>query len=231
MAIASLALSFVAFILPLGIASAVMGHMSRGQIAKSKGRQTGVWLAFAGLVITYLQLATVSLVCFALIVALHNMNEHLDRDRYARAALLASIYSHRPTAADYARQRRDAIDAMRLIHAGEVNYLAGHLDEGYACQMYQLSSAISENELSMHIRNSHYEIRIDQCRGADVQHLSDRVYAAVAIPRSDSNPSDAPLYCVDQTGVARRYAAGVVDLHRVILYEHQSCPESGEPVE
>ncbi len=233
MAIASLALSFLAFILPLGIAAAVMGHMSRSQIAKSNGRQTGTWLAFAGLVITYLQLAAASLVCIAIIVALQNMNQNLDRDRHARAALLAAMYSyHRPTAEDYARQRRDAIDAMRLIRAGEVSYLAGHPDEGYACQMYQLGWAIPSNELNMHIMNSHYEVKIDQCRGADVQHLDDRVYAAEAIPRSDRNPSDAPVYCVDQTGVLRRYTPGMVnELHQVILFEHKSCPESGEPVE
>jgi hypothetical protein len=86
--------------------------------------------------------------------------------------------------------------------------------------------------LTMHITNSHYEIKIDQCRGGDLQHLDDRIYAAVAIPRSDSNPSDAPVYCVDQTGVVRRYAVSTVnDLHRVILFEHKSCRESGEPVE
>jgi hypothetical protein len=233
MAIASLALSFVSFILPLGIAAAVMGHISRSQIVKSKGRQTGTWLAFAGLVITYLQLAVMSLICIAIIAALHGMNRNLDRDPHARAALLAAMYSdHRPTATDYARQRRDAVDAMRLIHAGEVNYIAGHPDEGYACQMYQLGWAVSSNELNMHITNSHYEVKIDQCRGGDVQHLDDRVYAAVALPRSDSNPSDAPIYCVDQTGVVRRYAPGMInDLHRVILFEHKSCPESGEPVE
>jgi large-conductance mechanosensitive channel len=233
MAIASLALSFVAFILPLGIAAAVMGHISRKQIAKSQGRQTGTGLAFAGLVITYLQFAAVIVVCFALIAALGGMNRDLDRNRHARAALLEAMYSyHRPTADDYARQRRNAVDALRLIHADESDYLAAHPDEGYACAMYQFIGPVTTNEVNMHIATSHYEVKIDQCRGADMQHVDDRVYAAVAIPRSDSNPPDAPAYCVDQTGVVRRYAPGMInDLHRVILFEHKSCLESGEPVE
>jgi large-conductance mechanosensitive channel len=232
MAIASLALSFLAFILPLGIAAAVMGHMSRSQIARSRGRQTGAWLAFSGLVITYLQFAVVAVVCLSIAVALENMNQNIDRNRHARAALLEAIYSyHRPTPADYAHQRRDAVEAMRLIHAGETSYLAAHPDEGYACQMYQLATA-SPEELNMHIKDSHYEVKIDQCRGADVQHLNDRVYAVVAIPRSDSNPPESPAYCVDQTGVIRSYAPATInDLHQVIYIEHKSCPESGEPAE
>ena len=232
MAITSFALSFLAFILPLGIAAAVMGHMSRSQIARSNGRQTGTWLAFAGLVITYLEFAAMVLVGIAAFAAVHGLNQDLSRDRHSRAMLLQAIYAHHQrTNTDYARQRRDVVDALRLIHASEADYLGAHPEEGYACQIYQLGT-VTPNELNLHIVNSHYEIKIDQCRGADEQHIDDRVFAAVAIPRSDSNPAEAPVYCVDQTGVVRRYrAAAVNDLHQAILFEHKSCPESGETVE
>lgn len=233
-AIASLALSVVAFILPLGIAAAVMGHMSRNQIAKSQGRQTGTGIAFAGLVITYLQFAAVIVVSFSIICALSGMNQNFDRNPHARAALLEAVYSyHRPTTDDYARQRQNAVEALRLIHADESDYLAADPDEGYACGLYQLNAPATTNELNMHIASAHYEVKIEQCRGADVQHINDRVYAAVAIPRSDRNPADAPAYCVDQSGIVRRYAPSMVnDLNRVILFEHKaSCLESGEPVQ
>src|ERR1019366_1923299 len=62
MALASLILSIFTFIVPLGVAAIVLGHISRAQIARSGGRQKGTGMAFAGLIIGYLQLALVSLV-------------------------------------------------------------------------------------------------------------------------------------------------------------------------
>ncbi len=112
MAIASLALSFVAFMLPLGIASAVMGHVSRKQIAKSQGRQTGTGLAFAGLILSYLQLAVVALIGAGLVAMLFGLNRELDRHPDARAALVARfklaipIILTRPKSSSIARMQR-----------------------------------------------------------------------------------------------------------------------------
>jgi uncharacterized protein DUF4190 len=228
MAVASLMLSFFAFIPPLGIAAAVMGHIARGQIAKSRGRLIGTWFAFAGLVITYLQFAVLAIVCIVIVGGLQEMNRNLDRGRHTRAALVAAIYSyHRRTDADYTRQRRDVVDALRLIDASQADYLAAN--EGYACQLWQLNT-VTPTEVNMHIVNSHYEVKIDQCRGADAQRPDDRAYVAVAIPRSEWNPADAPVYCIDQNRVIRRYSPAT-DLNRIVLFEHKSCPDSGEPVE
>lgn len=229
MAIASLSLSFLAFIVPLGIASVVMGHISRAQIAKSSGRQTGTGLAFAGLVISYLQFAVVALFSFTLIAQWHRINHELDHSHFARAALVEQMtYGGRPSAADVAKQRQHAIDALRLIHASETDYLAAHPEEGYTCQFPQLGwDASTPNELNLHMVRSHYEIKAYQCRGIDSQQ-----YAVVAIPRSDSNPPDSPVYCVDQTGVIRKSDPNIVnDLTRILIDEHGSCPQSGEVVE
>ena len=234
MAVACLSLSFLAFLPPLGITSAVMGHMSRKQIARSNGRQTGTGIAFAGLIICYLQFVVVALLGLGLGAAWHRMNQELGKDDFTRAALAQKFkYGHltnggRPSAAEVAKQQKNAVDAMRLIHASETDYLASHPEEGYACDFYKMGwDASTPNELSVRMINSHYEIKIYQCGRFDGPQ-----YAAVAIPRSDSNPPDSPTYCVDQTGIVRRSSSDVVnDLNRILLLEHRSCPDSGEAVD
>jgi hypothetical protein len=229
MAVASLALSFLAFLLPLGIASVVLGHLSRAQIAQSDGRQTGAGLACVGLIISYLQFVVVGLLGLGLGAVWHRMNQELDHNEFARAAMVEQIkHGGRPSAADVAKHRQDAVDAMRLVHASESDYLAGHPDEGYACDFYRMGwDGSSPNELSVHMLNSRYDIKIYQCGRFDQAR-----YAAVAIPRSDSNPPNSPVYCVDQTGVVRSSSGDSVNqLNRILLLEHKACPEFGQAVE
>jgi hypothetical protein len=229
MAVASLALSFLAFIVPFGIASVVMGHVSRRQIAKSNGRQTGTWVAFAGLIISYLQFAVVALLCIALAGVWREMNRDLDRHWYTRAALLERLTYVRPSAAE---NRKNAVDAMRLIFARQTEYLSAHPDEGYACQLYLLGwDPATPSELRVHMVNSHYDIKIYQCR-ADAEHYNDRRFTVVAFPIGDSNPPDSPLYCVDQTGIVRKYGSDHAnDVVAKTLYHGESCPQDGEAVE
>jgi len=61
MAAASLILGFFSLIPPFGIAAVVFGHVSRSQIAKSGGREKGTGIAFAGLVLGYIQLAVLGI--------------------------------------------------------------------------------------------------------------------------------------------------------------------------
>lgn len=233
MAVASLALSFLAFILPCGIASVVMGHVSRGQIARSQGRQTGTGLAFAGLIIAYLQLVVVGLILFAVVVELFAMNRELDRHPDARAALIERFKNgdrYHPSAAQIEQHRQNAVDALRLIAARQSQYLAAHPEEGYACQMYLLNfGASGESELEVHLRNSHYDIKIEQCRGNPGD---DNRYAVVAIPSSNFNPPDSPVYCVNQSGIVRKYGPNRTnDVNIAILYQHDTCPNDGETIE
>ena len=228
MAVASFGLSFLAFLLPFGIASVVMGHLSRSQIQKSEGRQTGMPVAFAGLVISYLQIAVMVLLGMGLISFWRSLNRAMDRDPYARAAIVEQLkLGGRPNASMVERQRQHAVDALRLIHASEMDYIAAHPDEGFACDLTKLGwDPASGNELNLHMISSRYEIKIYQCRG-----MNDQRYAVVAIPESRYNPPNSPVYCVDQTGVVRRTDPDFVsDIVRVLITERRSCPESGEPV-
>ena len=233
MAIASFGLSFLAFILPLGIASVVMGHISRRQIAKSAGRQRGTGLAFAGLILSYFQLAVVGLICLAVGVELFGLNGELDRHPDARAALAARFKygdPYHPNATQINQHRQNAIDALRLIAARQGEYLAAHPDEGYACQVYLLESGASEgSELGAHLRDSRYEIKIAQCRGT---RENENQYAVTAIPRSDFNPPDSPVYCLNQTGIIRKYSDKQTnDMNIAILFQHDTCPSQGEIIE
>ena len=234
MAIASFGLSFLAFILPVGIASVVMGHISRRQIAKSVGRQRGTGLAFAGLILSYLQLAVVGLVCLAVVVELFGLNRELDRHPDARAALVARFKygdPYHPSAAQINQHRQNAVDALHLIAVRQSEYLAAHPDEGYACQMYLLESGASEgSELGVHVRDSRYEIKIAQCRG---NRENENRYAVTAIPGSDFNPPDSPVYCLNQTGIIRKYNDDkqTNDMNIAILFQHDTCPSQGETVE
>src|ERR1700722_1638694 len=233
MAIASLALSFLAFIFPLGIAAVVMGHISRRQIAKRQGRQGGIVLAFAGLILSYLQRVVVGLIGAGLVVMLFGLSGELNRHPDARAALVAR-FKHRdpyhPSADQIASHRQNAVDALRLIAARQSEYLAAHPDEGYACQMYLLESGASEgSELGAQLRDSHYDIKIAQCRG---NREDENWYAVTAIPRSNFNPPDSPVYCLNQTGIIRKYNDKQTnDMNIAILYQHDTCPSQGEIVE
>lgn len=230
MAIACLALSFLAIFVPLGIASVVMGHVSRQQIAHSGGRQKGTGLAFAGLIISYLQFALVLLIALGLHAAMRRMNQELDHNEFARAAMVQEItYGRgRKSSTDVEKQRRDAINSLRLIHASQQDYLAAHPNEGYACELYKLGSDPSTpSELDLYMINSHYEIKIYQCRGID-----DQRYVVVAIPRSDANPEGSPVYCLDQTGAIRSSNGDWInDIPRIFITERKSCPESDPIVE
>jgi len=225
MAMVSLVLSCIAFIVPLGVAAIVMGHMSRAQIGRSGGKQSGAGLAFAGLILSYLQLASMLILGVGLLSVWHRMNQELDKNPFARAALTEQLlHGGTPSAGE---NRRHTIDALRLIHARETEYLAQHPNEGYTCELAKLASYADHDELSMHLASSHYLIDIHQCRGWD-----DQRFAAVAIPRSDSNPRGAPVYCVDQTGVIRASDGDWLnDENRILIVERKSCPESGQPVQ
>jgi len=224
LAIACLALSFLAFIVPIGIASVVMGHISRKQIAQSDGRQKGTGLAFAGLIIGYLQFAVVVLIAMMTHAVWHKMNQELDHDEFARAAIVEKIkYGGQKSPGDVEKQRHYAIDALRLIHASQVDYLRVHPDSGYACEFQTLGWDPSiANEFDMYMNGSHYEMKIYECRGAD-----DPRYVVVAIPRSEANPPDSPVYCLDQSGAIRSSnGEWINDIVRIFINERKSCPES-----
>lgn len=230
MAIARLVLSFLAFIPPFGIASVVTGHMSRRQIMSSQGPQKGMGIAFAGLILSYLQLVVVGLLFVVLIGLGYEMNQKLGHDPYVRAALVERIINgdpDHPSASVMAKNGENLMDALHLIEARQDAYRAEH-DGNYACHLNYLEPLGRDDELAVRLRTSHYAVRVI-CTGANDRGRAGR-YAASAYPISESNPPNAPVYCVDEKKTIRRYTDGT-DVGDVALYQHPSCPENGDPVE
>jgi len=231
MAIASLALSFLAFIVPLGIASVVMGHVSRRQIARSNGRQTGNWFAFAGLILSYLQLAVAAALALAVVGLVLQMNQELVRKPYVRAALIERLVngdpSH-PSAAAAAEYRRNAVDALHLVRAREDS--SQQADPGaYACNLNDLT--ISDQELKLHVIQSHYQFQI-VCQ-PDLQTGVVHGYSVSAMAHFDGDLADRPAYCLDSTGMIRKYGnleASAAMFNKTFL-GRQPCPDDGEPIE
>jgi hypothetical protein len=230
MAVASLALSLLAFIVPLGIASVVMGHISRGQIARSNGRQTGSWFAFAGLVLSYLQLTVVGILFVVLGSVALNIKHHLDHDRYVRGALVERLVAgdpRHPSAAMADEYRRNAVDSLRLIRARQDSYRDSR-PGGYACTLLDLTN--DDAEIKLHVIQSHYVLQV-VCQ-PDPQTGVVHGYSVSAIPRSDNNPADAPAYCLDSTGTIRKYGIEAAQaLISKTFMSREPCPDDGEPID
>jgi hypothetical protein len=231
MAIASLAMSFLAFIFPIGIASVVMGHISRKKIAESGGRFKGTGLAFAGLIISYLQLAFVALIFLIAFSVGRRLSHELDRDPYVRAALTERMLHgdpDHPSAAVMAQNVPNLMDSFHLIVAHQEEYRTKN-NGNYACHLAYLEPESRDDELAVHIRNSHYGFRVE-CRGPLNDSGNVYQYTAVAYPITDANPPNPARYCMDQTKVIRRYS-DEKSLETAMQSGPQPCPSDGEPVE
>jgi len=206
MAVASLVLSFFAFFVPFGIASVVMGHVSRRTILRSGGTLKGTGIAFAGLVNSYLQLAACLLILLVFTSGITRFNYDLNRSPWDRAALVDAIENPTralKTLAAGAKHQKEAVVALELIRDKQDTWIESHRDSGYACNLSDLGYYISDpSELGLHIRQSHYDIAIRECRDRnEIQ------YFVMAVPRSGENPEDSPVFCLDQTSVIRKVDA------------------------
>jgi len=232
MALASLILSFFSLIVPFGIAAVALGHVSRNQIAKSAGRLRGTWLAFAGLILAYLQLCVAAALFLAAGGLWLEFNQKMGKEPYVRAALVERIKNGDPykvTVADGAKHQQNALEALRLIQTRQRQYLSDHPDEGYACGLDQLGYHLTEDsELGTLITNSRYQMQISQCRA-----VNELRYVVLAVPRSDFNLPDSPVYCMDSTSVIYKYSPEQSRdaVARVAGKDPELCSREGERVE
>jgi hypothetical protein len=214
MAVASLICGFLGLVIPFGIAAVVFGHVSRGQIAKSGGRQKGTAIAFGGLVLGYGQLAILAVILVAALSGIEDLRRHFDRaDPNTRAALLERIAHGDPnivTPAKSARHQEAAIEALHFIRAKEAQYIAEHPDEGYACEMYKVGfDPGGDAELNTLFRESDYDTKFFGCGSPPgvtpgTPQLPP-MYLVISVPRSAGNPADAPAFCLDQVNGIEQY--------------------------
>jgi hypothetical protein len=156
----------------------------------------------------------------------------LDRKPSIRAALLDRIAHGDPdkvTPDKTARHQQSALAALRIIHAKQANYLAAHPGDGYACQLYLLGVDPSrESELGTLLAGSDYDVKILRCSQVDGPN-----YVVLAIPRTEGNPGDAPIYCLDQANGIERYDADQARdaVPAVVTRVTQPCPQTGTHIE
>jgi Domain of unknown function (DUF4190) len=232
MALASLLLSIFAFIVPLGLAAIVLGHISRVQTARSKGRQKGMATALAGLVIGYLQLTLVALVVVGMMSVWREFRGNLDRQPYLKDAILDRLAHGDPTKVTperTARHHQNALAALRVIRIAEASYLAAHPTRGYACELYQAGlDSIDDTEWKSLVVNSDYDIKILRC-----SLINGPNYVVLAIPRSDGNPADAPVYCLDPANGIESYNTEQARdaIPTVVTRVTEPCPLTGTHVD
>jgi hypothetical protein len=214
LAVASLVCGFLALIIPFGLAAVVFGHVSRGQIAKSGGREQGTGIAFAGLILGYGQLAIVGVLLLGFLGFVQDIRRHINNaDPNTRAALLERIAHGDPnevTPAKSARHQEAAIQALHLIRAKETQYIAEHPEEGYACQMYEVGfDPGGDTELNTLFRESDYDTKFFRCGlvpgAAPGTLIAPPMYLIISVPRSAGNPADAPEFCLDQVNGIEQY--------------------------
>jgi hypothetical protein len=231
MALGSLILSFFSLIVPFGIAALVLGHMSRNRIAKSGGRLRGRWLAFAGLILGYIQIPVGALLFLGGIGFLYQFNQEMSRHPGDRAALVAVIKNggsnKKVPADDPAKYPQEAVEALRMIRARQSEYLNAHPDQGYACRLDQIGEPLNpDNELGILIAKSHYQIGIERCGTAN-----DLWYTVLA--SSKNAYSSSPVYCMDSNGVIYKYGPDQINhvIGRLVAVIPELCPKSGESVD
>ena len=214
LAVWSLVCGFLALIVPFGLAAVVFGHLSRGQIAKSGGREDGSAIAFAGLILGYGQLAVLGVILLGFLGFVQDIRRHINNaDPNTRAALLERMAHGDPNAvtpAKSARQQEAAILALHLIRAKETEYIAEHPEEGYACQMYKVGfDPGGDTELNTLFRESDYDTKFFRCGlvpgVTPGTLLQPPMYLVISVPRSAGNPADAPAFCLDHVNGIEQY--------------------------
>ncbi len=226
MAVASLVMSFLAFLVPVGIAAIAFGHISRSEIAKSNGRQKGTALAFTALILAYLQVIAVSLIIIPVIIGMWRLAHSVGggpNESTIRAALVGTMLSggdpdKEPDAREAEVLQEHLVAALQVIRYREHEY-ASRNDNRYGCA---LEIGLQTGEIELRQRLARYDIRCGLREGA---------YIVTAVPRT-YGPLAArlplPDYCVDSSETIWRYPVK----HSFDPSWHiYGCPTDGERVE
>jgi hypothetical protein len=201
----------------------------------------GTGIAFAGLILGYLQLAILAILFLGVLGAIQDIRRDLDKHPNTRTALLERIAHGDPytvSPAKTARQAETAIQALNLIRAKETEYFTEHPQEGYACELYKVGYDPGGNtELNTLLRESDYDtkfIRCGQVPGVTPGTLMyPSMYLILSVPRSAGNTADAPVFCMDQVSGIEQYTPEESrDAIATIMTTHTDpCPLTGTHVE
>ena len=219
----ALGLSIFAFIPPLGIAAVVLGHVAEKRHHASS-YDTSV--ARAALWIAYLQLALITLTA----VVLWSLFQHLAQGLPGDAMLQHFLReSDQMSTLDPASAQEAEFNAQALVYqlvASEEQVRRQNDDGSYTCQLNQLLQAgptdatdAEKRDFAVRLRQSPYIFRISGCNPGSYGNAV-AVYTLTAVPITPRMPSDAAIFCTDQTGVVLTVPGGT----------SLDCLKSGRPL-
>jgi type IV pilus assembly protein PilA len=171
-------------IFPLFIVAIVLGHISLSEIRKSAGRLKGEGLAIAGLVLGYLGIVAIPLMLIIAAIAIPNL---------LRAKIAANETS--------------ALHSVRMLETAEMSYRTQHQNEGFTCNLSDLSSILSDSALLGGQKNG-YNFVLQNC-AAEAGGGPVTKFQLTAVPIS--NASGRKAFCTDETRVIRFERSGSVD--------------------
>jgi hypothetical protein len=240
-AIVSLVCGFLGVMIPFSLAAVVFGHLSRAQIEKSGGRERGSGLAFAGLIMGYVELAFFVLILLGFMGVVRDLRRHFDAaDPNTRAALMQRLAYGDPNEvnpAKSARQQEAARQALRYIRAKQTQILAANPGDGYACQLSKVGfDPGSATELNTLLRESDYDTKFMRCGpvpASTADPAGGPMYVAISVPRSAGNPADAPVFCLDPLNGIEEYSTEQWRdaLPAIVTSRFDPCPLTGTHVE
>lgn len=194
-AIFSLISGFIFFFVPFSICAVVFGYLALWDIRKNPGRLQGRGLAIAGIVLGYLGVAfTVGLIGLG-IYGVRNQQKsygvHADqRQMKDRLAVVTSVGNE-----------GSAVAALRALNTAEIAYSQSHHDQGYTCDLSDLSGAWGISRQLATGRKNGYVFQLQSCMATKPDGPIVR-YRVVAYPEG-AGKNGGPAYCSDQSDVIR----------------------------
>lgn len=171
-------------VFPLFIVAIVLGHISLSEIRKSAGRLKGEGLAIAGLVLGYLGIVAIPLILIIAAIAIPNL---------LRAKIVANENS--------------ALHSVRMLETAEMSYRTEHQNEGFTCNLSDLSSILSDSALLSGQKNG-YNFALQNCT-AESDGGAITKFQVAATPMSKASGGKA--FCADETRVIRFERSGSAD--------------------
>ena len=213
MALTAVVLSVFAFVLPLGIAALVLGHVAMRRIDASCGRLNGKATARAALVISYVQMA---LAAAALSIAWRTIRGVVQD--YRNDALVQSALREQDArrTLDISSARQEELKAESItVQLAAIQDRNQREVGGYLCDINQLIALGPEGATPAEIRafvdrvrQSPYAYELSDCANTDGLGNAAH-YVLTAAPRLPRMPENSALYCADQTGIVRQVRQGI----------------------
>jgi len=225
MARAALGLSIFAFVLPLGIAAIVIGHIAERQTDEETAN--GNATARAALWIAYLQIALLTLILVVVGGLFYGTARGFQRDAMVQRVFRANDQMQ-PLDAESAREAEGAaLTIVNQLIAIEDQIRRHREDGGYSCEFNEVidtgldgTTDAEKKTFDLRVAQSPYAFAFSHCNPT-TGGIPSAAYQLTAIPRPPRMPEGSAIFCADQTGLVRRVHG------RTSL----DCFDHGEPIQ